>query len=159
MHRGAYRRTDRRRAGASDWEKIVELVRSTSATADPRVIVDVPIPRIMTEQVLQRTMEQITDVPVPPVVEEKCAGCPNHSPKERISKRVSQLVDEPVPQNLEEIVELVGWTNATADRRVCVDVFFHRIMERGREQIVAVPVPRCRNKLRKQKCARSKLVS
>ena len=28
------------------------------------------------------------------------------APQERVSERVSRLVDEPVPQNLEEIVEL-----------------------------------------------------
>ena len=76
--------------------------------------------------------------------------------EQRISKRVSQLVDEPVPQKLEEIVERVRWISATADRRVIMDVlipqiteenvevvenvFQEWISERIREQIVAVLV-------------------
>ena len=241
-HFGDYRRTDRHRPSLSDWVKIVELVRSTSATADPRVIVDVLVPREMEERVLQRTMEQITDVTVSQVVakieqfvqiipqeriskrsqnvdvpvpqisekivnavffdecnsgpsnkcscvystdfggagsaahrgadyrrlratghESICAGCPNHSPKKRISNRVSQLADEPVPQNLEVIAKLVRWTAAMADRRAIVDVpipqivktnveivekvFQEWISEKIRKEIVSVLVLRCRNKV------------
>ena len=83
-------------------------MRSTSATADPRVVVDVPVPRLMTQRVLQRTMEQITGVPVPQVVEE--------------------IVQE-------EIVDLVRLTSATVDRRVNVDVPVPQIMEENVEVV------------------------
>ena len=80
-----------------------------------------------------------------------------------MSRSFPEKVDEPVPQNLEVIVERVGWTSATADCRVFVDVPMPQIMEenvevvenilqewiseRIIEQIVALLVPRFRNRL------------
>lgn len=82
-------------------EDFVELKISTSATADRRVTVDVPFPRIMDENVEVVKM----------------------FPRSACQNVFSQLDGEPVPQ---EIVERVRWTSATADRRVSADVLFHR---------------------------------
>ena len=111
-----------------------------------------PIPQIMDERVRPRPVMQILEV------------CPDQSPGAYLGTYVHR---SSMSQcfNLEEIVELVWWTSATADRRVNVDVPVPQIMEKNVEvvenvfqewaaewisericeQIVAVLVPRFRN--------------
>ena len=96
-HLGAYPRTDRRRASASDLEKTVQLVRLTSATADRRR------PRTTGHDEIVQVVRFF--------------------PQERLSERIIEhIVDVLIPQFLEEIVELVRSMSATADRRAIVDV-------------------------------------
>lgn len=53
------------------------------------------------------------------------------APQERVSERIGeQIVDEPVPQNLKEIVELARLASATADVREILDVPDPQIKER-----------------------------
>ena len=114
-HLGAYRRTDGRQASASDFEETVELVWLTSAIADCRAIVDEPIPQIVDEQVRQRSMEQIFDVPVLQVVEGiDSASRPDHSPGTYLGAYVHRLSMYSA-SHLEEIVELTRWKIATAN--------------------------------------------
>ena len=59
------------------------------------------------ERIQLRIVEQIVDVPVPPVVEEILEVI-KVIPQVRVSERiVEQIVDVPVPQVMEEIVEVV----------------------------------------------------
>ena len=121
------------------------MVSLTSARADRRAIACVRTPQILEERDEQRTAVQRSW--------KNRAGCPDLSPKS-----ASRFVDVPVPLNLVEIVELVKSTSATTDRRVnvqimeknveVVEMVHHEwISERIREHIVAVLVPRFKNKL------------
>ena len=92
-HLGAYPRADRRRASASDLEKIVELMRLTSATADRR---------------RPRTTGH----------ESNCAGCPVFFPGARHGEYHQANCRCTSTSGLEEIVLLVSLTSATADCRI-----------------------------------------
>ena len=54
--------------------------------------------------------------------ERNCGACPD-----RLERTCELIVDEPVPQNLEELAELVWSMSATADRRAIVHVLVPQI--------------------------------
>ena len=75
------------------------------------------------------------------------------NPLERVSERIGeQIVDEPVPQNLKEIVELASLTSTTADFRAIVDVPDPQIKERLRQRTVEQMSTSTYHRSRKELC-------
>ena len=79
------------------------------------------------ERLLQRTVEQIVDVPVPQVVEDSVQVV-QITPLERISERAVTDCQCASTSDLEEIDNVVRLKSATTDSRAIVDVLILRVL-------------------------------